>query len=34
MKTAIPIEKIQNKIYSVRGMRVMIDIDLAQWCMV
>ena len=29
MSPIIAIEKIQNKIYSVRGMRVMLDVDLA-----
>jgi len=30
MKPLIPIVDIHNKIYSVRGMRVMIDVDLAR----
>lgn len=30
MTALIPIGKIQNKIYSIRGMRVMIDVDLAK----
>jgi len=30
MKALLPIEQIQNKIYIVRGMKVMLDVDLAE----